>query len=680
MLKLFTILFIFIISFNLNSQSIYKTQPNVSSCEEGELTESEKEKVLNYVNRVRLSHSLPPVTYDNSGDIYAQKGALVTVANRALSHTPPSSWSCFSQDAYYGNENSNLFIYLSSAPTQISSEVGIIEWMIDEDVENLGHRRAIINPFVDKISFGRVEGNVNNAYVIGMNLKYLDNLDANIINSNIDFVAYPQGNYDKDYFLNGWYLSFHVIKDKVNWWNNTGIDYSATTISVKDSKGNQVGVNSISSDNQGWGGLTNMIKWKCSTLNYYETYTVEIKNVKFNGNFKDYTYNFTLGDGPTGELITPSLLAPLDEAEDIKLNQVFSWSKDDETYTYNLQISETDDFASLIENVNGLTSNEYNSNKLENEKTYYWRVQAENKGAKSSWSEVRSFTTEEYSPLAPQIISPIDSEVSVRVKPYFEWENVDDKYTYDLQVGDRPTFSLKLVDEKKLSSTTFNSISKNMKPNTQYYWKVRSNDGELSGEWSDTYEFTTPPLPNEINLISPSNATELAYYNDWTFSWEESENATEYVLSLLEINEDGNEVNKVEFQTTETEFSLKLDDHQTRETDNAWSVTALNSGLEGIKSEIRTYNLSMVSVSQELNSNQINFFPNPVEDNLNLTIKDKSFLNSRYKIYDNLGNKINEGIVSTITFHVNLESFSSGSYIIIIDKNDQKFYSKFIKK
>ena len=681
MFKTALLSFILFLNFNLFSQSIYKVQPDVSACQEGELTDAEKEKVQNYVNRIRAIHHIPPVTYDYSGDKFAQKGALVTVANRSLSHTPPSNWSCFSDDAYYGNENSNLYIYMSSMQTQLSSENGIINWMIDENVENLGHRRAIINPFVDKISFGRVEGTVAGAYVIGMNLKYLDNVKGNISATNIEYVAYPQGEYDKDYFQNGWYLSFHVISDKVNWWNNNKIDYSTATISVKDASGNSIGVNSISFDNEGWGALTNMIKWKCSTLKNYETYTVEIKNVKFNGNFKNYTYTFVLGDGPVGDITTPSLLIPENQATNVKVNQEFSWTDVDDSYLYNIQISDKSDFSNIIDVKNNIDGNTYVSTKLGNEITYYWRVQSVKDGAKGSWSKTSNFTTEKYTPKVPALISPTSKELTFRIKPYFQWENVNDKFTYDLQVGDRPTFSLKLVDQTGLTSNTFNSIDANLKPNKTYYWKVRSNDGSMKGEWSETYEFTTPDLPVAPMLLSPGNDNGTMPIDDWIFISALVDNATDYKFIIMELNQDGDEVNKYDFENSSNTFILKRDAVQNREKLNAWKVTSLNSGLEGGTSKVFRFNASTTSVeSKELNKNLVSVYPNPIVNKLNIEIVDNSFLNSQFYIVGLDGNQLLSGKLVNNQTELNLEKLNSGVYFIVIDNNNNKYYQKVIKK
>jgi len=135
----------------------------VPSCQEGALTTAEKEYVLEYVNFIRYLHNLKPVVYDYGGDVKAQKAALIQVANGQLSHTPPTSWNCYSQDGYDGSENSNLHLQWGiSEGQQIDSRVSIVGWMLDNMSQNAqdrcGHRRAIINPFVTSISFGRVDG------------------------------------------------------------------------------------------------------------------------------------------------------------------------------------------------------------------------------------------------------------------------------------------------------------------------------------------------------------------------------------------------------------------------------------------------------------------------------------------------------------------------------------------
>ena len=62
------------------------------------------------------------------------------------------------------------------------------------------------------------------------------------------------------------------------------------------------------------------------------------------------------------------------------------------------------------------------------------------------------------------------------IKPIFVWDLSEENYSYHLQVGDRPTFSLKLIDKDKIDSLSYDSKDANLKPNTKYYWRIRNSN------------------------------------------------------------------------------------------------------------------------------------------------------------------------------------------------------------
>lgn len=679
MKKIYSVLILLLFIQLLNSQNIYNVNPDVNNCKEGSLTEQEKLRVLDLVNRIRTSHNIPPVTYDFEGDKFAQKGALITVANQALSHQPPSNWSCFSQDAYYGNEKSNLFISSGSGGNLPDSEYGLISWMIDFSVENLGHRRAIMNPFVDKISFGRVDKSEQGLRITGMNLKYLDNLNATISNSNIEFVAYPQGDYDKNYFQNGWYLSFNVIKDKVNWWNNNGIDYSAAIITMKDSKGNNIGVNSIGSDNEGWGGLPNQIKWKCGNLINFEEYTVEIKGVKFGGQTKDYSYKFTLGNGPTGNIPKPQIIKPDNNASEIALNTMFEWQMNSD-YSYNIHISESNDFKELTDE-STISGNSYISNKLENSKTYFWRVRSKKDDNFSDWTDVRSFTTEEYSPAIPEIVYPTDNTNTKRIKPIFKWEKFDDNLKYHIQVADRETFSFKLIDEDDLEENEYDAIDNNLKPEKEYFWRLRSKDGNQYGKWSEIMSFTTSGMPGKVTLISPVEDEVIDETLDWEFIWNSDANATEYEIKFYKYDSNTKEIiDSIFYITNDTTFIFEKENNE-REKVIQWRITTLNSDIKGEESEVWQFIPAIIDgVETKIIKNELGIYPNPMKDLITIETKDVSFLNQNYKIYNISGEVIFEGKLFNSTERIDASSFTNGTYLFVVKIENNNYILKLIKE
>ena len=272
----------------------YDSPPNVANCIPGVLKASEKQAVLDYINQIRSIHGLKQVTYDPSGDAESQAATLMMVANSDLSHQPPASWQCYTQPGYDGARASNLHLSTYSSLGYIPQTLESIHgWMIDKIIINniedytVGHRRSIINPFLSRISFGRCDGQpkVSSQYSYGtsMSLKWIGNLEQNITDWSSDFVAVPFQDYPIELFDKSWVLSFSVFFDKINWGNNVNVDYTNTTIEMKDENQQNITVtNKEVDDDQGWGGVPNCLTWKAVGLQDHKTYYVTIKNVNVN--------------------------------------------------------------------------------------------------------------------------------------------------------------------------------------------------------------------------------------------------------------------------------------------------------------------------------------------------------------------------------------------------------------
>ncbi|MES0491170.1 MAG: hypothetical protein ABUK01_14325, partial [Leptospirales bacterium] len=172
-----------------------------------------------------------------------------------------------------------------------STEYFTTGWVVDDRVESLGHRRWILDPFLKYISYGRVDGNGVSAAA----LKVIHDESQDITKTNLNFVAYPYGDYPDRLFAKSWYLSFNAIVDRTSGWGNgqKNINYKKAKIEVRDPKGRKLGVSSIKTNYEGY-GIPNIIQWKTRGLANNVEYTVTIKNVTVNGKPKDYTYKFRL--------------------------------------------------------------------------------------------------------------------------------------------------------------------------------------------------------------------------------------------------------------------------------------------------------------------------------------------------------------------------------------------------
>ena len=487
---------IFALGINVYADSlsdIYDDNPNVANCERGELNEIQRQLILNEVNRIRAIHKLQPVTYNYSQEAETQQGALMCCANNDIDHQPPSSWECYTSDGYSGTENSNLYISWRSGSNLPSSVSSIESWMIDSFTSSLGHRQAIINPFVENISFGRVDGKpkVTSTYPenTAMALQYRGSYRSNI---NVDYIACPYENYPPEYFQNDWLLSFSAFYDKSSWWNNGNIDPTDVTIEVTvDGSGQKMTVSNIQFDNQGWGSVMNCLKWQVSGMQDEVKYNVSIKNLKVNGVSKDYSYWFKLTDsGSTEEPpAAPALAAPANASNDLLPPQQLSWNASVGAEEYHLQISESSNFNTTVVDEEGLTTTTYDFTEFDEDETYYWRVSASNNVGEGDWSDTWSFSSmDEFpkTPDAPGLASPDNgAEIDVN-KVTLEWDMVDDLEDYRLQTAfDRDMENIAYDKEVTFNKKTLMGLQEN----TTYWWRVAAINNVGQGEWSDIRSF-----------------------------------------------------------------------------------------------------------------------------------------------------------------------------------------------
>lgn len=524
MRKYLLLLMYFVFVFTLNAQDfplvsmsdIYDENPDINNCYEGKLKDSEKQKAMNYVNYIRSFHKLKSVAYASNYDKETAKSALITVANALLDHFPKSSYYCYTQDGYNGSSTSNLFIYASTTPSRMpTTETGIQEWIIDEGIEDVGHRRNLLNPFLKYTSFGRVDGYSkaqSSWFVTGMSIKVHQFPDYhNLSDWTPDFVAYPFEDYPSAYVNPNWYLSFTLIADKSSPWNNDNrlIDYSQASVKVTDPNNNQLSISNLKYDYQGY-GVPNCIYWKVTGLQKEVRYTVTISNVKVGGTSRNYTYWFRITDNPpSAGLQPPTPLSPPDNATDIEIPVTLSWSNITDAQFYALQVATNSNFTNLVVDTKTLTTNSYTLTNLLPSTKYYWRVATIKNNQQSGWSAIYSFTTKNIVLTTPVPLSPLDGGTSVDLKPTFTWSKVAAADKYHLQLSLDPAFdgfSL-VIDKSDITDTIYTSTTK-LSAKTMYYWRVRAQKGSNFSDWSATKSFWTldPSIVEQVpnNLFEQS--------------------------------------------------------------------------------------------------------------------------------------------------------------------------------
>ncbi len=182
----------------------------------------------------------------------------------------------------------------------------------------------------------------------------------------------------------------------------------------------------------------------------------------------------------------PVLISPEDDLQDVMLTQSFQWAPVPASVLYRFQLSIDSNFTSLeYDDWVGTTSYWVGGLQLGFVK-YYWRVQANNGGNISSFSEVRSFTT---GIDVPTLISPPDSSVNVPTNPTFEWTPVNGAVSYTLQISTFGSFINYVVNQSGITSTSYSVVG--LEENKKLFWRVRGATSNYEGLFSKVFNFTT---------------------------------------------------------------------------------------------------------------------------------------------------------------------------------------------
>lgn len=282
---------------------LYATLPDTSLCRTGTLTAAEKSGALATVNAIRTAHGLATVGYDTAGDGEVMQIALMSVVNSALDHAPPTSWGCYTPTGRDGGASSNLYLGGPSAYLTLASSGTILAgWLADVGSEaTLGHRRWMLDPFLTKVAFGRVDvESAGGVRATGAALKVIQTTDgAGPVAS--DYVAYPVGDYKKAYFqgtgTTAPIQSFTAIADKTSRSANgqSKVDYGVATVSVVPRGGAALAVSEVSPDYVGY-GVPNVLRFRAAGIVAGVFHDVTITNVRVNGVLRSYSYTFRLVD------------------------------------------------------------------------------------------------------------------------------------------------------------------------------------------------------------------------------------------------------------------------------------------------------------------------------------------------------------------------------------------------
>lgn len=188
----------------------------------------------------------------------------------------------------------------------------------------------------------------------------------------------------------------------------------------------------------------------------------------------------------------PVLVTPISGSIMQPVSGTVTWEVAPRAKTYQIQISETNDFSAVVATQDGLTSAFFEYLNFEHYKTYFWRVRSLNDSGYTAWSVIWNFRVIALAP--DQVISqwtPADNLKRAPLNIPFSWYPIDRIDGYHLQIAKDEDFNMgsMFFNDNKVWKSPKNIFE--LEENTTYYWRVRGWNEAGSSPWSDTWEFTT---------------------------------------------------------------------------------------------------------------------------------------------------------------------------------------------
>ncbi len=254
---------------------------DVASCNPGTVSTEFKHAVLRRINYFRAMAGVPAdVVFSDELNTKCQEAALMIVANRGFSHSPPSTWTCYRTGGAEASGKANLYFSTGDSPSPKLIVDGYIEDPGRDNV-SVGHRRWLLFPRQRTMGSGTAaDGDSGNAVWIVADFAP---------GPKIQSPWPPAGYVPKQLIFERWSFSFPKA------------DFSSATVEMERG-GRRVPLNidfrSKSSDD-GFDG-DNTIVWvpkiQSDTSTGDVTFRIAVRNVLVDGKSKDFVYEVTAID------------------------------------------------------------------------------------------------------------------------------------------------------------------------------------------------------------------------------------------------------------------------------------------------------------------------------------------------------------------------------------------------
>lgn len=252
---------------------------NVSTCSAGTTSQAYIDATFQMINYYRGMAGLVDATNATSYNAGAQEAALIMSANNALSHSPPSSWTCWTSSGYSAAGKSNLALG-NAGP------YAMVAYIRDSGTFNypVGHRRWILYPRINQFGTGSVGETTRASNALYVFTSYVSRPVTP------DKVAWPPEGY----------VPYQVVYPRWSLSINTGssVDFSSAVVTMTEG-GSPVNLTVVSRVDNGYGD--NTIVWEPSGLTFVSgapdrSFSVTVSNITVGGSPQTEVYNVVVID------------------------------------------------------------------------------------------------------------------------------------------------------------------------------------------------------------------------------------------------------------------------------------------------------------------------------------------------------------------------------------------------
>jgi hypothetical protein len=220
----------------------------------------------------------------------------------------------------------------------------------------------------------------------------------------------------------------------------------------------------------------------------------------------------------------PEILYPNEGDTNVSIQPKLFWQSIDSAVNYNLFLFDNDTAEREIFKTVLIDTSYKFSLILEYEKYYTIKLFSKVKNSSTINSIVKFRTIAPPVPFSKSIklIYPDSVKPVTNPKPVFRWNSETNADSYELWVSD----TNKIEDETRLkihidefNDTVYTMSTTSLRPNKDYYWRVRGINISGRGKWSDVWMFRTSNFSDveetygKIVYISPNPATDFIEIN-----------------------------------------------------------------------------------------------------------------------------------------------------------------------